>query len=212
MATVTSPSQTDPMVKRYTVDEYLDIEAESERRADGCKYEYVAGRIRKMSGASRFHNLVNWNLIAALAPLLKNRPEEGYPGHMRIRVNPTEPYYYPDMTIACDPPQIRRDRGDTLLNPLAVFEIASPRTESKDRGEKLANYVRIETLRDYVMIAQKEVRVEHLSRGADGAWESVVLDDISETLTLTGIDIALPLAELYDGIDFDLAGQEDESE
>lgn len=212
MAAVTSPVPTAPTVRRYTIDEYLDIEAESERRADGCRYEYIAGEIREISGASRFHNLISVNLIGTVGALLKEHTEEGYPGRMRIRVNETEPYYYPDMVIACDPPQIQRDRGDTLLNPLAVFEIASPRTESKDRGEKLANCVRIETLTDYVMIAQRAVRVEHLTRTADGAWKSAVLDDLSSTLTLAGIDISLPLSEIYDRIDFDLAGQEDESE
>lgn len=203
MATVISQPQPAPPVKRYSVDEYLDIEAASARRADGCKHEYIAGEIRTMTGASRFHNLVTWNLIVAVGALLKDRPEEGYPGDMRVRVNQTEPYYYPDMVIACDPPKIHRDRGDTLLNPLAVFEVLSPRTASKDRGEKLANYARIDTLRDYVIISQKKIRVEHLMRDSVGSWKSVVLTDLSETIQLAGIDVSLPLAELYDRIEFD---------
>ena len=59
---------------------------------------------------------------------------------------------------------------DTLLNPLVLFEVLSDSTESYDRGEKFQNYRSIAALRDYVLLSQKEVLVEHFTRQNDGTW------------------------------------------
>lgn len=79
----------------------------------------------------------------------------------------------------------------------------SPSTESWDRTGKFANATRIAALRHYLLVAQDEVRVEHLARDADGSWswserragDVVKLGDLCE----------LPVDELYDGLEEDRA-------
>jgi len=47
-----------------------------------------------------------------------------------------------------------------VLNPTLLIEVLSPSTESYDRGEKFEHYRRVESLVEYVLVAQDEPRVE----------------------------------------------------
>ncbi|HEX6984007.1 MAG TPA: Uma2 family endonuclease [Planctomycetaceae bacterium] len=181
--------------RKTTVGEYLDRDHAADR-----KLEFVGGEVREMTGASRSHNLVCWNVLIALGRLMDRSRFEAYPGNMRVRAEAEGPFYYPDVAVAPAPPEILRDRGDTLLNPVAIFEILSPSTETIDRREKLANYGRIPTLIDYVLVAQDEVRIDHLARQADGSWKLVILEGIDRTLALPSIGVELSLAELYEHV------------
>lgn len=181
--------------KKLSVDVYLDREQASQRKS-----EYVDGEVREMTEASRSHNLICWRILVALAPQLDAKSLEAYPSEMRVRTDERGPYYYPDIVIAPSPPKILKDRGDTLLDPLVVFEVLSPSTESIDRGEKLANYAAIDSLNDYVIVAQDHVRVDHHSRQSDGSWRLVIHDDLTRTVDLASIGVRLSLAEIYDRI------------
>lgn len=185
--------------KRSSVDDYLRHE-DAAARSGGRKSEFVDGEIREMTGASREHNLLCWRILGVLAKRLDVNSFEAYPGDMRVRADSVGPYYYPDIVIAPHPPSIKKDRGDTLLDPIVVFEVLSPSTEMIDRREKLANYGRITSLIDYVLAAQDEVRFDHYSRQADGSWRLVILEDRNDTLTLPSVGIEVPLAEVYSGV------------
>jgi Uma2 family endonuclease len=89
---------------------------------------------------------------------------------MRIKVEASERYTYADVAAVCGTPRFEDDRRDTLVNPTALFEVLSPSTESYDRGEKFAHYRTLESLTDYVLVAQKQVLVEHFQRQPDGGW------------------------------------------
>jgi Uma2 family endonuclease len=180
--------------KRVTVDEYLDRDHASDR-----KYEYVDGEVREMTGASRAHNLICWRILIALGKHLDPDRFEAYPGEMRVRAGEQGPFYYPDIAIAQVQPKIVRDRGDTLLEPLVVFEVLSPTTEMIDRREKFPNYCGIGSLNDYVLVAQDEVRVDHYSRD-DETWKVIVIKDRSRSISLPSVGIELPIAEIYDRV------------
>ena len=91
---------------------------------------------------------------------------------------------------------------DTLLNPTAVFEVLSASTESFDRGRKFKHYGAIESMREYVLLSQTEVRVEQFTRQGDGTWILRALG-AGETLRLSSLDVALPVDALYERV-FDL--------
>lgn len=197
MATVVTR---DPAAKpRVSVDEYLDREL-AEDRAGGPRAEYANGEVREMSGASEEHNLICWNVGSVLRTIFRGKPLVAYPSHMRVRVAAEGPFYYPDIAIARSPARILKDRGSTLLDPVAVFEVLSSSTERIDRGEKLESYGRIASITDYVLIAQDEPRVDHYSRQPDGSWRLVILKDLAEALSLPSIGVDLPLAEVYDRV------------
>ena len=74
--------------------QYLVIERAAERKS-----EYYAGEIFAMAGTSRAHNLIVANLIANLHSLFRGDPCEVYPSDMRVKVDATGLYTYPDVVV-----------------------------------------------------------------------------------------------------------------
>ena len=177
---------------KWTAAEYLDFE----RRAEE-KHEFLNGEIFAMSGASKEHNRIAWNLVTLLGPQLDARGCEGFVGDMRVHIPATGLYTYPDLAVACDAPRFEDDELDTLLNPIALFEILSASTDGYDRGKKFAHYRSLDSLRVYVLIAQDEPRIEIFSRRDDGGWilqEAVGLD---AAIAVEEIGAELRLREIY---------------
>ncbi|MGC1274402.1 MAG: Uma2 family endonuclease [Planctomycetaceae bacterium] len=182
-----------------TVAAYLDREAAADK-AGGRKAEFVDGEIREMPGASWRHNAVVGNLFVAIGMRLRGKSFAACGSEMRVRVASPGPFYYPDLCVSPIPPAIVTDRGESLVNPTLITEVLSPTTEAVDRGEKLAGYTRIPTLRHYLLVDPNACRVDHYSLDEDGSWRLVILDVPSATLSLSSIGVELPLVEIYDRV------------
>ena len=154
-----------------------------------------------MAGASREHNLIAANLGGEIRSQLKGRPCEIYINDMRVLVSRSGLYTYPDLIVVCGEPRFLDDKFDTLLNPTVIVEVLSPTTESYDRGKKFGHYRRLESLKEYVLVAQDEVFVERYSRQGD-IWELSDWTSMDETLSLASIDCHVPLREVYARIEF----------
>jgi Uma2 family endonuclease len=184
----------------HTLEEYLALE-----RTSPLRHEYYNGSIFAMSGASREHNLIALNLGSELRAHLRDRPCETYVSDMRVLVARTGLYTYPDVAVVCGERQLQNDDVATLLNPTVLFEVLSPTTEAYDRGKKSAHYRRLESLQEYVLVAQDEVRVERYTRRGD-EWLLTELSDINDELQLVSINCVLTLREIYARIEFPESG------
>ena len=182
--------------KRYTPEEYLSLE-----RQAPFKSEYVDGTIVAMAGASREHNLIGANLVRRLGNQLDGRPCETYSNDMRVLVSRTGLYTYPDVVVVCGEALFLDKDEDTLLNPTVIAEVLSPSTEAYDRGKKFGHYRRLESLREYVVVAQDEVLVEHYVREGE-IWHLTDLRSMDDTLSLASIDCHIPLREIYARVRF----------
>lgn len=182
----------------YSPAQYLNLERSSEN-----KNEYINGHVYAMTGASREHNLIAGNVFGELRSQLKDRPCEVFTADMRVKVSSTGMYTYPDVTGACGP-RFEDEQVDTLVNPAFIVEVLSPSTEAYDRGEKFAHYRRLETLQEYVLVAQDKVRVEHFARyGTTGEqWVLTEISDLERTLHLASIGCDIALREIYSRIEF----------
>lgn len=96
----------------------------------------MAGRVYALAGASRVHNLIVLNTDSELRAQLRGRPCETYVNDMRVKVEQTGMYTYPDVAAVCEEPAFEDENLDTLLNPAVVIEVLSPSTERYDRGER----------------------------------------------------------------------------
>lgn len=182
--------------KRWTVEEYLAFEASSEE-----KHEFIDGEIYSMSGASRAHNLICLNTGTVFNNQLENRPCEAYANEMRVRIRQRN-YLYPDLAIVCGEAEIEIDQLETLLNPTVIIEVLSPSTEAYDRGKKFLNYQTIESLQEYLLIAQDEPRIERYLRQADGQWLFSTTKGLEAELKLPSIGCTLALAKVYNKVKF----------
>lgn len=172
----------------------------AERRATG-KSEYINGSVYALAGASRVHNLIVVNTCAELRAQLRGRPCEVYVNDMRVKVEATGMYTYPDVVGLCEEPRFEDDEVDTLLNPAVIIEVVSPSTESYDRGGKFAHYRRIASLREYILIAQEVRRIDHFRRDGD-SWVLTEVSDPDAPLVISSLGCTLKLADIYDRVDF----------
>lgn len=181
---------------RYAPDEYLALE-----RLASYKSEYLHGEIFAMAGASYEHNLLVANVLGELRDALRRGPCRAVASDLRVQVAAAGMYTYPDVVVICEQPQFADATLDTLLNPSVIVEVLSPSTELYDRGEKFAHYQRLPSLTDYVLVAQDKMRVEHyVRRGTQ--WVLSILEHPTDTLAFASAGCALPLASLYENIDF----------
>lgn len=172
--------------------QYLDLE-----RVVDTKHEFFHGETFAMSGASRNHNRINVNLARRLAEQFDNGPCEVFANDMRVKVESSGLYTYPDIAATCDQPKFEDMHVDTLLNPQLLIETISESTEKYDRGSKFSQYRNIASLKDYVLVSQNDPRVEVFSRQEDGSWLMRVTDSLSESVTIPSTGTRLQMKDIY---------------
>ncbi|MEO5925765.1 MAG: Uma2 family endonuclease [Bryobacteraceae bacterium] len=185
---------------RLTPEQYLAIERAAEFRS-----EYYDGVMYAMSGGSSYHSHITGNLAGEFRDALKKRPCLVMPNDMRVRVGQGRLYCYPDLVIACEPRKFADDQKDTLLNPTVIVEVLSPSTESYDRGAKAAQYRTIPSLQAYALVSQDQAHVEIYHRHSTGEWlltDVDGLDGICHFPELAGARVSIPMAEIYDKVEF----------
>lgn len=181
-----------------TPKEYLAQERQAQ-----TKSEYLNGEIFAMSGASRRHNLITVNIAAGLHVQLRQQPCEVYTSDMRVKVSPTGLYTYPDVVVVCGEPQFEDTELDTLLNPTLIVEVLSKSTEDYDRGGKFEHYRTLDSLQEYLLVAQERCHIVHYTRQPDNTWllsETTLFED---RLQLPSLTAELIVAEAYAKVRFD---------
>ena len=90
-----------------------------------------------------------------------------------------------------------------MTNPSVIIEVLSPSTEDYDRGTKFLNYRTIESLREYLVIAQDSAHVEHYIRRENHQWLLVEFTQVDRVIHLKSIDCTLAIAAIYEKVVFD---------
>ena len=151
--------------QRLTYSEYLAAERLSEVR-----HEYLRGEVWAMAGGTPEHGRLAANVIAELRGALRGRPCAVFTSDVRVRVAQTDRSTYPDVSVVCGERTTADDDPDALTSPIVIVEILSESSEADDRGEKWAHYRRLASLREYVLVSQREPRIEVFHREPDGRW------------------------------------------
>ena len=158
-----------------------------------------------MAGGSERHNLIVGNVFAGFHAQLRKRPCKVYASDMRVRVSQAGLYAYPDVVVICGEARFDDDQRDTLLNPSVIVEVLSDSTEGYDRGKKFEHYRKLESLAEYVLIAQDKHHVEHYVRQPDHRWLLSEYDNLQDAVEFPSIHTHLSLSEIYDKVDMERA-------
>ena len=188
-------------IPRISPAEYLKLEEDT-----GERFEYLNGEVFAMSGGTYPHNLISTNLIQRIGGLVREKGCKTMTSDQRIVVMETGLETYPDVSVICGKVQLAGVHGMAIANPVVLVEVLSKSTEAYDRGEKSAHYRRIESLREYLLIAQREVRVERYRRAGNNEWVLSEFTDVGGVLELASLGIEIPIAAIYDGVEFGAGG------
>jgi Uma2 family endonuclease len=174
-------------------EEYLALERQAE-----YKSEYLDGVMYAMAGGTERHNLIAANIIISVGIQLRNRLCRVYPSDLKVRIPNSARFFYPDVSVVCGDTKFADDERDVILNPVLIVEVLSESTAAYDRGKKFLSYQQIESLREYLLIAQDEFLVEHFVRQDNDSWLYTKANGLEETITLPSIECKLALRDVYD--------------
>lgn len=170
-------------------------------RAAEYKSEYVDGEIRAMTGASRKHGRVAINIGASLYAQLRGGQCEAFMSDMRVKVPQRKSYFYPDVVVVCGKSEVEDENEDTILNPTLIVEVLSPSTAAYDHTEKWESYRKLPSLRDYLLVAQDEPRVERYTRQGDqDLWLFSETRGMDAVLQLESTGCTLALRDVYERV------------
>jgi Uma2 family endonuclease len=182
----------EPAVKGMTVDEFLRWEDGTDTR-----YELVGGFVVAMAPPMPAHGRLVARLGGAIDAALRARPPcwvQSDAGLVRPDRNDT--CYVADLAVTCE--ELQAD--DRLISdPLLIVEVLSPSTSAFDRQSKVADYRRIASVQEILLLDSQSIFAEILRREGD-RWITEIVQGLAATLSLGFVPLSISMAELYAGI------------
>jgi Uma2 family endonuclease len=181
-----------------TVDEYLDLDENSENR-----YEYFDGYVIAMAQPSINHTRITRNLTTAIDLQLKGRDCEVYSSTLRVLIESTGARFYPDVAIVGGAADIIQERGDSILNPVILIEVLSPSNAYIDTGKKLIHYRKIPSLKEYLVVGQHEHFIgHHHMQSHNDLWDYGEYMSVEDVVHLHSVKISITVRDIYDRVIF----------
>lgn len=164
------------------------------------KHEFVDGRIYAVPEERILHHVIAGNVMAHLHRRVRPVGCRACSPQMLIRVRNEHRlrFYYPDVSVICrfnPPDQAYQDEPD------AIFEVLSVRTRRIDQCEKHDAYLMIPSLRIYGLVDQETALVTIYRRAKEG-FAREEYDGLQTVIPLPELGTELPLAEIYEDVDF----------
>jgi len=181
--------------KIYTVEEYLELEVNSEER-----HEYINGEIVLMTGGTPEHNQIALNLSGAMNFALKRQPYRVFVTDQRLWIPRKRIHTYPDVMVVQGELQFEEGRKDTITNPLIIAEVLSLSTKSYDKDDKFAAYRTIPSFQEYLLIDQYNMQVEQYCKTEEKRWTFSEYDAPNEIVSLNSIAFQISLEDIYDKV------------
>ena len=179
--------------KTMTREEFFRwAEAQEER------YEFDGERPVAMPGETNAHGLMVANIVAELGTRLRGKSCQVLPAAGGGVATVGQTVRYPDATVTCSPVE-GRDR--LIPNPVVVFEVVSESNARTDRFYKMREYHAVPSIRRYVLVEQVAPVLVSYLRQDDAPWTATSLS-VGDTLALPEIGIEIPVADIFEGVDF----------
>ncbi len=177
--------------KPLTLEEFIAWEERQELR-----FEFDGFAARAMTGGTLAHSAIQANLLGALASRLRGKPCRPHGSELKVRTATS--IRYPDALVTCSKGS---PRSTFAPDPLVIFEIVSPSSAGQDLGAKNVEYQTLPSLKRYVVLQQSQAAAEVFHRDAEGEWthDFVTADGV---LDMPEIDVNIPLAEIYEDVEF----------
>jgi Uma2 family endonuclease len=180
---------------RLSVTDYLELE----RSAD-VRHEYHRGELFAMAGGTRNHSMLGVNVVTELNLLTRRCGCTTFNNDLRVHIETEDRFLYPEAAVVCGPEQHSQLDPDSIVNPVLIAEVLSDSTEAYDRGEKFRLYRTLPSLREYVLISQKQPLVEVFFRDESGTWEFRAYEGLETAISLQSMGAEIAMRELYRGV------------
>ena len=182
--------------KKYTVEEYLKMEEESEIR-----HEYFDGEIFAMAGTTMNHNRIVGRIRSFLEGVFLPKGCDVFAENVKVEAIQNFYYPYPDVIVTCAPEDIS---GTYIVrHPSILVEVLSKSSANYDREFKLRRYKEIASLQYYVLVSQYDCYIELYTRtDQEGIWTYQSFDSPDAVISFDLLGFSMPVSKVYEGIVF----------
>jgi Uma2 family endonuclease len=182
-----------------TIAEYLAGEELSD-----VKHEYLGGTIHAMAGASNQHNAIAVNALLSLGTQFRGKSCRPFNSDTKVRIEYPDHtrFYYPDALVVCHSNPSTDHFQD---RPVVIIEVLSDSTRRADLGEKRDAYLTIHSLKVLIFVESETPAVivhRRKSEKSEGGFAVEAHSGLDAVIPLPEIDASLPLAELYEQVEF----------
>jgi len=180
---------TQPADLRMSLAEFLDWDDGTDTR-----YELIDGRVLAMAPPSARHGAITARLVRLLGTGLRP-PCNVYVEAGIVTSEQSDTWLQADLAVSCRP---LAEQRRWVVDPILIVEVESPGTVRHDRGLKVDRYRALDSVREILLVASEEHRVQLWRREGD-RW--IVEDRVGDaTVELASLSVRIPLAELYAGL------------
>ncbi|MEL6630318.1 MAG: Uma2 family endonuclease [Bacteroidota bacterium] len=181
--------------QKITYEAYLQMEAISDIRR-----EFYYGEILAMDGGTPIHNILVQNTSQTIRGKIQRKGCQTFTENVRLELEAEGYYVYPDVMLVCNESEWKQNLS--LKSAELIVEVLSDSTLQDDKGQKLASYLKIPSLSYYLLVSQKETRVEVYEKIEKG-WKFNLYESAKEEIPLGLLGFSLSVEELYKGISFE---------
>jgi Uma2 family endonuclease len=169
--------------------------------ASGVKHEYLGGSVHAMAGATNQHNSIATSAILSIGAQLRGKSCQPFNSDTKVRIEFADHirFYYPDAMVVCHPNQAS---DHFQSQPVVIIEVLSDSTRRIDLGEKRDAYLTIPSLKVLLFVESDMQAVTVHRRRSEGGFALEYYSGLDSTLALPEIDAQLPLADLYERVEF----------
>ena len=173
-----------------TREQFLAWEEKQELRYEFDGFQPVA-----MTGGTAGHSAIQRNLAISIGGRLRGKPCQFHGSDLKIET--ANGYRYPDGFVVCSP--VARE-ATVVRAPVVIFEVLSDTTAHTDLVSKNPEYAATSSVKRYIVLSQGAMDGMMFER-IDSDWVGHLLG-AGSVLRMPEIGIDVPLAELYQGVDF----------
>lgn len=161
------------------------------------KAEYYKGEVFDMAGGTKVHGALQVNMSTALHNALREQPCIVYSSDTMVHILEADAVFLPDIQVVCDKETLEQ-KGLANYHPILIVEVLSDSRAAYDRGGKFQAYMKIRSLREYVLIEQDTMQVDVFSRPSfEEDWIFRSYSKPEDLVALPSLNIHISVADIY---------------
>jgi len=161
-------------------------------------YEFDGTKPVVIAGWTAGHSCVSGNVVVALSTRLGKARHEVF--RLAGMETTNQAIRYPDVLVSNSK---AGNKAHLVADNSIVFEVIGPGSDHVDRIIKVREYANVPSVRRYIIVDSTFIGLTVLERTfPDQVWQTTVLTG-ADILRMPEIEIDIPVAEIYEGIDFE---------
>ena len=154
-----------------------------------------------MAGGTIRHNIIINEINYILKDLINGKKCILLTENVKLEIKKDNFYVYPDIMVTCDKSDFEDNNNTIIKNPVIIIEVLSPSTEIYDRNTKKNKYLKLPSLKYYLIVAQDNVHIEMYEKIQSKIFFTVY-DKQDKTIDFKQLDFKMPVSDIYSKIEF----------